>query len=155
MPDDHFDDPSIPDHERLFRRIHLVHVAEGSEGRSALSSAAFRDKELSVNLESVMRQAGKPPDYALRNHPHDFLAGITAGVCRANGQRVGPDPLPDEPAHGYVFGDKPKRIRRALRDAACWIVPAQAPSWEEVLLRKRKLGIAGEEDGGGLDPTGS
>lgn len=147
MATDHFDDPNIPGEERLLRRIHLVHVVEGSEGRGALSSAAFRDLELSVNLESVMRNAGRPPEDSLKNHPNDFLACITTSVCRDNGQLVGSDPLPDEPAHGYVFGKKPKRIQRALRDAASWVVPAQAPSSEEVRVRKEQLGIAGQDVG--------
>jgi hypothetical protein len=47
----HFDDPNIPDEERLFRRIHLTHIVQGDGGKSEVSSAAFRDIELSVNLE--------------------------------------------------------------------------------------------------------
>jgi hypothetical protein len=52
MATDHFDDPNIPDEERLFRRIHLTHIVEGDGGRSEVSSAAFRNTELSVNPET-------------------------------------------------------------------------------------------------------
>ncbi len=147
MATDHFDDPRIPGEARLFRRIHLTHVVKGGEGQSALSSAAFRDLELSVNLESVMSDAGRTPEDSLKDNPNDFLASISAAVCRSNRQLVGPDPLPSEPAHAYAFGKKPNRIRRALRDAASWVVPATAPPWEEIRLRKEELGISTGELG--------
>ena len=112
------DDPSIPHDERLFRRINITHVVERDADKTEVSSAAFRDDELSVNLESVMKSACRPPEDALRNSPNDLLMSVTAGVCRDHEQKVGPDPTPEEPAHGYVFGKKSKAIRRALRDVA-------------------------------------
>ncbi len=147
MATDHFDDPNIPDEERLFRRINLAHMVDGGGGESAVSSAAFRAPELSVNLESVMRTAGRGPEDSLKDNPNDLLTSIAAGVCRRNLQIVCPDPIPKEPAHGYVFGNKSKRIQRALRDAARWVVPDAAPSWEEIRLRKAQLGITGRELG--------
>ncbi len=148
MPTDHFDDPNIPDEERLFRRIHLAHMVDGEGGKSAVSSAAFRETELSVNLESVMRVAGREPKDSLKDNPNDLLLSIAAGACRRNGQMVGPDPTPNEPAHGYVFGKKSNSIKRALRNAAGWIVPDTAPSWEQIRLRKEQLGIDGKEPDG-------
>lgn len=145
MATDHFDDPNVPDEERLLRRIHLTHIVQGDGGKSEVSSAAFRDTELSVNLESVMQAAGRKPADSLKDNPNDLLMSLTAGVCRRNGQIVGPDPQPEEPAHGYAFGKKSKRIQRALRDAAGWIVPEAAPSWEEIRLRRGQLGIGGKD----------
>ncbi|MBZ5623017.1 MAG: hypothetical protein LAQ69_30450 [Acidobacteriia bacterium] len=141
MATNHFDDPNIPDEERLFRRIHLTHIVEGDGGKSEVSSAAFRDTELSVNLDAVMQAAGRKPWDSLKDHPNDLLMSLDAGVCRRKGQIVGPDPKPEEPAHGYVFGKKSKSIQRALRDAAGWIVPDSAPSWAEIRLRREQLGI--------------
>jgi hypothetical protein len=150
MATDHFDDPGIPDNERLFRRINLTHIVEGDDGKSHVSSAAFRDRELSVNLESMMRVAARAPKDALRNNPKDLLMSLVAGVCRRNGQIVGPDPVPDEPAHAYVFGRKSKTVQRALRDSAEWIVPGEAPSWPEIRLRKQQSGIgSADSDKGG------
>jgi len=147
MATDHFDDPNIPNEERLFRRIHLTHMVEGAGGRSAVSSAAFRDIELSVNLEAVMQAAGREPKDSLKDHPNDLLMSLAAGVCRQNRQIVGPDPRPEEPAHGYVFGRKSKSIQRALRDAAEWIVPDAGPSWKEIRLRREQLGAGGKDPG--------
>jgi len=147
MATDHFDDPNIPDEERLFRRINLAHIVEKDDGRSKVSSAAFRDLKLSVNLEGLMRAAGREPKDSLKDHPNDLLMSIAAGVCRRNGQSVGPDPTPEEPAHGYAFGKKSNAIKKALRDAAGWIVPDAAPRWEEIRSRKEQHGIGGNEPG--------
>jgi hypothetical protein len=147
MATDHFDDPNIPDEERLFRRIHLTHIVGRDGGTSEVSSAAFRDTELSVNLEAVMQAAGREPADSLKDHPNDLLMSLAAGVCRRNGQAVGPDPTPEEPAHGYAFGKKSKTIQRALRDAAGWIVPDSAPSWEEIRLRRERLRLVRKDPG--------
>jgi hypothetical protein len=147
MATDHFDDPNIPDEERLFRRIHPTHIVEGDGGKSEVSSAAFRDTELSVNLEAVMQAAGREPKDSLRDNPNDLPMSIAAGVCRRHGQIVGPDPRPEEPAHGYAFGKKSKSIQRALRDAAGWIVPDAAPAWVDLCLRREQAGIGGKDPG--------
>jgi len=141
MASEHFDDPNIPNAERLFRRIHLTHVVEGEGGSSMVSTAAFRDVELSVNLESVMDAEGRAPEDSLKHNPNDLLMSITAGLCRNQEQLVGPDPIPEEPAHGYAFGKKSKGVQRALRDAAVWVVPGEPPAYDEIKRRKILLGI--------------
>ena len=147
MATDHFDDPNISDEERLFRRINLIHIVEANEGGATVSSAAFRDTELSVNLEATMRAGGREPKDSLNAHPNDLLMSITAGLCRRHQQVVGPDPQPEEPAHGYAFGKKTKSIQRALRDAAEWVVPEAAPSREEVRLAREQVGTGGGNSG--------
>ena len=136
MAENHFDDPNIPDEERLFRRINLVHLVEGENGQALLSSGAFSALELSVDIEGLMRDAGRDPGECLKNYPAGLLVSITAGECRRHAQLVGKDPLPDNSAHGYVFGKKSSPTKKALRDAVRWIVPEQSPSWEEVLSLK-------------------
>jgi hypothetical protein len=76
-----------------------------------------------------------------------MLMSVTAGVCRDHGQQVGPDPTAEEPAHGYVFGKKSKPIRRALRDAAKWVVPTEPPPYDQICDRKKQLGISDENAG--------
>jgi hypothetical protein len=145
MATNYANDPSIPHDERLFRRIHLTHLVESDGGKAEVSSAAFRKIDLSVNLEGVMTSAGRLPDDALRNHPDDLLMSVTAGICRNHGQQVGPDPIPEEPAHGYVFGKKSRTTRRALRDAAKWVVPKEPPPYDQICDRKKQLGIGGRD----------
>ena len=149
MASEHFDDPNIPNAERLFRRIHLTHVVEGEGGISVVSTAAFRDVELSVNLESVMQGAGRAPEDSLKHNPGDLLMSLTAGLCRDQGQLVGPDPIaedqalgvPAEPAHAYVYGKKSRTVQKALRDAAAWVIPAESPLNDEIKRRKVQLGL--------------
>jgi hypothetical protein len=94
------DDPSIQAAERLFRRIPSAWVDWDEQGNALISSAAFKDEELSINLESVMTRDGRPPEDAIHNHPRYGLAAITAAHARSLNQAVAPDPLPEEPAHG-------------------------------------------------------
>jgi hypothetical protein len=147
MATDHFNDPNIPDEERLFRRIKLVQIVKADDGGTRVSSAAFSNPELSVTLEGTMRAAGREPEDSLKDNPNDLLMSITAGLCRLHRQVVGPDPLPEEPAHGYVFGKKTKSIQRELRDAAGWVVPEAAPSWEEILLAREQARIGSGNSG--------
>jgi hypothetical protein len=117
------DDPSIPGDERLFRRIPRTWVDWDEHGNATISSAAFKDEELSVNLESVMARDGHPPADAIRSYPGYGLAAITAAQARALNQAVAPDPLPEEPAHGVVYGHKKRGgIVSKLRDGAIWVV---------------------------------
>lgn len=98
------DDPSIQSSERLFRRIPPTWVDWDEQGNAVISSAAFKDEALSINLESVMARDGRPPADAIRNHPRYGLAAITAAHARSLNQAVAADPLPEEPAHGSSMG---------------------------------------------------
>jgi hypothetical protein len=122
------DDPSIVGEERLFRRIPRTWFDWDENGNAAISSAAFKDAELSVNLESTMSRDGRPPADAIRSYPGYGLAAITAAYSRSLNQRVARDPLDEEPAHGVVYGQKKRGgIAGKLRDGALWVVtPARS-----------------------------
>ncbi|MDZ4800018.1 MAG: hypothetical protein SGI92_17830 [Bryobacteraceae bacterium] len=124
MPSSIFeDDPSIPATERLFRRIPATWVDWDEQGNAAISSAAFKDEELSITIESVLTIAGRAPEDVIRNYPRYGLAAITAGHARSLNQAVARDPEPEEPAHGVVYGQKKRRgIGGKLRDGAEWVV---------------------------------
>src|SRR5215469_12178583 len=116
-------DPTIPDDERLFRRIPRTWVDWDENGDALISSAAFKDEELSVNLEWVMARDGRPPEDTIRNYPGYGLAAITTAHARSLNQAVCPDPIPDEPAHGVVYGQKKRAgIGGKIRDGAVWVV---------------------------------
>jgi hypothetical protein len=121
------DDPNIPPDERLFRRIPHTWVDWDEHGNAVISSAAFKDEELSINLESIMARDGRPPWDAIRDYPGYGLAAITAAHARSLQQAVAADPLAEEPAHGVVYGQKKRGgIGGKLRDGALWVVePAE------------------------------
>lgn len=56
------------------------------------------------------------------------MAAITASHARSLQQAVARDPLPEEPAHGIVYGQKKRGgIAGKLRDGAVWVVVPMQP----------------------------
>jgi hypothetical protein len=128
------DDTSIVDEDRLFRRIHPAHVVKDDDtGLARVSTAAFKDQELSINIESVLRSEGKTAEVCLQNYPKYKLVAITAGEARQYQQIVCRDPLPENLSHGLVCGSKKSnRIHNGLRALAKWVVPAQPPLFVDI-----------------------
>jgi hypothetical protein len=140
------DDLTIRNEERLFRRIHLSQIVNDEDtGCARFSSAAFKDKELSINIESVLLRGGEAVGSCLRKHQGYKLASFTAGQARQLQQTVCPDPAPpDNMSHGLVCGSKSsRRIYEGLRDSAQWIIPAQAPRYDDIDQEKKQLGMSG------------
>ena len=122
------DDLTIPGEAQLLRRIPPRHlVKDENSGHLRPSSAAFDNhpdgSPMSVILADVLAQTGRDPAAALTGYEGFALASITAGLVRECGQGVAREPLPDEPAHAVVFGEKPKRIQRKLAKGSRWVVP--------------------------------
>lgn len=122
------DDGSIPDDDWLYRRVHPAQVVtDGNTGKLRLSSAAFKDPEMSVDAESLLRKAGLDWRFSLKD-PEYSLVRFQAGVARKNSQSVVPDPLPDNPAHVLVRGKKSPGIANRLRDASEWVAIEGIPA---------------------------
>lgn len=141
----HPDDPTITNEERLFHRVHLTQlVPDDDTGFARVSSGAFRHKELSINIESVLQSEGKTASACLKGNPANKLVSLTAGAARQHHQTVcrDPDPLNDNLSHGLICGSKnSSRVHEGLRDAADWVIPAQAPPYTDILAEKRALGM--------------
>jgi hypothetical protein len=140
---DYQDDASIQDDERLFRRVHITQlVRDDDTGLVRVSSGVFKDKELSINIESVLARTGSSAEACLQKYKAHKLVSITAENGRNFGQAICHDPLTNDPSHGLVYGSKSARnIHDGLRAVAVWVIPTVAPSCEEVEAEKRKLGI--------------
>jgi hypothetical protein len=139
----HQDDASILDDERLFRRVHLSQLVKDDDtGLARVSSGVFKNKELSVNIESILVKTGSSPGECLHNYRVHKLISIKAGSARRLSQAVCRDPLPDDPSHGLVYGSKnSKSIHDGLRAAAMWEIPPTAPPFEDIEAEKRILGL--------------
>jgi hypothetical protein len=137
------DDVSIENEEKLFRRVHLsLLVRDEDTGLARISTGAFKDKELSVHLESVLTKVGLRPESCLRDHHAHKLISITARDARSFNQAVCRDPLPEDVSHGLVCGSKNNRkIQEGLRSAATWIIPTAAPNYDEIETERRTLGL--------------
>lgn len=77
---------------------------------------------MSVVLGDTLAEEGRSPREALAEEPDFFLVGISAADAEEQDQEVKRTPLESEPAHGDVIGKKPKKVARALRDRAEWVV---------------------------------
>jgi hypothetical protein len=126
MPEDPRDDPSIPNADRLFRRVRPNQLRSEPDGSQRPTSAVFKNSELSVNIESLMIEQGRPPEDTLTNFPNEFLTSIIAGNVRVHGYPIVKDTAPpNDPAHGLVLGRKTNAFANAMVRAHRWIV---APS---------------------------
>ena len=130
MANDYEDDRTIADDEELWRRIPPVHfIYDDNLKQQRPASAAFNDDKdgdpMSVMLGSLVRKTGRSGSDVLRNFPGYALATITAGLARECSQGIVRDPLPEEPAHALVFGDKPHSTRKRFAKECRWIVRPQ------------------------------
>jgi hypothetical protein len=137
------DNTSIRDEERLFRRIPISQLVKDDDTNTVrVSTAAFRDEDLSVNIESELIDAGYTPEICLQNHCNHKLVSISARDARRLNQSLCYDPLPEDLSHGLVYGSKKSRqIQVGLCAAAIWVIPANAPRNEDIEAEKRLLGI--------------
>ena len=124
------DDVSIRDECQLLRRIpnkpKLNIIWDDNLRRWRPSSASFEDHPngtpMSVVLMDDLESAGRNV-IEVTNNPEEFaLAAITAGCARLNNQKVVRDPLPEEPAHALVIGNKTRSCRRNFAKEAIWII---------------------------------
>lgn len=121
------DDPTIADDSGLWRRIHPRWVvADENRGGFRVSSAAFDNSEdgspTSIHLEEVAKENGLTAADILRPFVGYAMASLTAGDARACAQSVGRDPQPEDPTHGFVAGQKSKRVKKQLSAACAWLI---------------------------------
>jgi hypothetical protein len=122
------DDPNIASGEILFRGLQPAWIVPGSDGRMRIASAAFKNHEMSVLIDSVLRSDGRTANDALNACPGDSLCSITAGLARDLGQGVVHDAEPPaDPAHGLVIGKKTKAVANRFAREAIWVIPSEAP----------------------------
>jgi hypothetical protein len=125
-------DPSIPNEERLWRRIRPDWVFRPPGQAPRPTSAAFKDNlsgEVSVFIASLTTTDTLLP----QERATDSLAEITAGLARSAGYKVVRDPegglVPNDPSHVVLCpprGVGKKRLHKAavtLAEGATWVVP--------------------------------
>jgi hypothetical protein len=113
------DDGTIPDETRLYRRLHPTQVVwDDNQGCIRVSSGAFTDEFMSVNLGNELERINEPPTFALRHYPIHSLAWLSKGFVQSHEQEVRSTPTPDDSTHGEVVGRKKgSRSRQFAKEA--------------------------------------
>jgi hypothetical protein len=120
------EEKQIPDAARLLRRIHPdQYVYDANRGERRCSTAAFKDQEMSVDVEDFLMASGKTWEASLSDYPSYGLARFPAEVPRSRGLEVRHVPLPDNDAHAEVHGKKTGSVASALQKAAELLRPPQ------------------------------
>jgi hypothetical protein len=120
MPDMRIDDKTISDQERLLRRAYPDAIRFDEKLQCyTISSAVFADRntdgmEVSVNLESVLKEYNLPPESILAGHEGFGLIALTAGNARSCQQIVYRDPLENNPSHALIVGNKTRSLKRKM-----------------------------------------
>ena len=118
------DDPTIPDSDCLFRRVRPNQLFTEPDGSKRPTSAVFKNRELSVNIESLLVRQGRPPEDTLTGYPDVCLTSVKAGQVREHKYPIIKDcEPPNDPAHGLVLGKKTNAFANAMLRAQKWIVP--------------------------------
>lgn len=99
--------------EFIWRRIHPNHMPGGR-----LSTAAFRDDEMSVDRRHIIEEMGLGVEYTRQNGVGVAELQVVAVEeiaveCGVELTAV-EDALHDDPAHALVLGKKPKNVQRAF-----------------------------------------
>ena len=121
------DDPAIENEDGLLRRIHPNHIVPDDIGGYRVSSAAFGDSQLSIDIHSILLAAGLNENECVRAYEGYGLVSITAGLARQQQQLVYKDPIPENPAHGIVDGKKSASVKKALVGQCQWVIDTRPP----------------------------
>ena len=122
------DDQTIENEERLFRRIHPIHIVPDDTGGYRVSSAAFGDPQLSIDIHSTLLAAGLDETHCLRDYDAYGLVSITAKLAREQQQIVYREPTPENAAHGIVGGKKTSAVKKAFYTNCTWVIDTRPPA---------------------------
>lgn len=129
----HVDDVSIPNADRLFRRVPANQLSTNDDGTQRPSSALFKHLEMSVNIESLMIEQGRPPEDSLTNYSKEYLTSIIVSDVRSFGcyPIIKNNEPPNDPAHGLVLGKKKDSFANKMVRSHKWIVEPPRVSAEK------------------------
>jgi hypothetical protein len=120
----------IDNEDHLLRRIRPDQIVEDKNtGNWRPSSAAFKDPNMSVDVEPMLISVGLDHTFTIKNTPTYSLVRLKAGDARAlDGITVEHRPIAGDaqteanPAHAEVVGKKTPGTANRLRDRSSWAV---------------------------------
>jgi len=118
------DDVSVTNEADLWRRSHPKWwVPDENTGGRRITSEAFQDDPNGAAMSVTIASEVTGPEVLLAGHPGYGVAGLIAGWVRSCGQIIVRQPEAGNPGHAHVVGDKPKGVRKRLRNGASIVVP--------------------------------
>lgn len=125
----------IADADSLLRRIHPRQLVQDGTGNWRPSSAAFKDPNMSGDVESMLQRAGLDPAWSIQYHPGHSLAKVSVARLRGLNQEVMHRPLEVDRArentpnsfHAEAVGKKNHTIADAIRKASAVVILNPAP----------------------------
>jgi hypothetical protein len=97
-------------------------TTDRDSGQKRPSSAVFRGREVSIDGEKLLVDAGLDWHFTVRNWPAFFLVRLTAQYARDHQQTIEYTPqLPENPYHGDIVGQKPQTVCRFFSCEAQWV----------------------------------
>lgn len=117
------DDAPVPEDMSLYRRVHPSEIVwNDNDGCLRPNSGVFKDHEMSVHLDDVLRDEEREPESVLDDKPQHSLVSLTVGFVEGEEQTVRRTPKPDDASHGDVCGNKSQGRRRKFARAAQFVV---------------------------------
>jgi len=105
----------VDDNEFLWRRIHSSWIKQYDDGQYVPSSAAFKGKDISVDIASKTT-----PEKSIRDSA--ALAGFLAAVPKKLGHQVVEAPVPDNPAHALIMGKITRSEAHMIVNSSEWVI---------------------------------
>jgi hypothetical protein len=117
------DDAPVPEDMSLYRRVHPSEIVWSDNDRCLRPiSPVFKDHEMSVHLDDVLRDEARNPESVLDGKPQHSLVSLTVGFVVGEEQTVRRTPKPEDASHGDVCGEKRQSRRRKFARAAQFVV---------------------------------
>jgi hypothetical protein len=117
------DDAPVPEDMSLYRRVHPSEIVWNDNDRCLRPiSPVFKDHEMSVHLDDVLRDEARNAESVLDGKPQHSLVSLTVGFVKGEEQTVRRTPKPEDTSHGDVCGNKSKSRRRKFARTAQFVV---------------------------------
>jgi hypothetical protein len=97
-------------------------VWNDNDGCLRPGSGVFKDHEMSVHLDDVLRDEEREPESVLDGKPQHSLVSLTVDFVEGEEQTVRRTPKPDDASHGDVCGNKSRGRRKKFARAAQFVV---------------------------------
>lgn len=116
----------------IWRRVHKDYWQQHEDGRWLIQSSAFSNSSDGSGMSAHMTDAACDPRSLLPDPAEDFgMVAIPLDALEALGQTILAEPLPDDPQHVAVLGNKGSKVRKGIREAALVLFAPSALTGED------------------------